>query len=307
MTPRLLITGATGFLGLPCVRHALAAGVEVHATARHRSNKLPEAVPFYPLDLLDDPNEEQIPHLFRTVRPSHLLHLSWLTTPGVYWTSPANTEWVRCSIQVLMSFGVSGGRRAILAGTCAEYDWSKNGVCREDSPLATIASTYSLSKNQIAYYAKQWGELDNHSTAWPRLFFLYGPREHPARLVPSVVNALLAGQPAECTAGTQQRDFLHVEDAAAALVQLALSDVTGPVNIGSGEAVTVKTVVETIADIVGRPDLLRLGAKPMPPTEPPLLVADVGRLRTEVKWAPRIGLRQGLEDTVVWWRGRNAG
>lgn len=146
----------------------------------------------------------------------------------------------------------------------------------------------------------------NASVAWPRLFFLYGPREHPARLVPSVTNALLAGQPAECTAGTQQRDFLHVEDAAAALVQLVLSDVTGPVNIGSGEAVSVKTVVETIADIVGRPDLLRLGAKPMPPNEPPLLVADVRRLRNEVKWAPRIGLRQGLEDTVVWWRRRNA-
>lgn len=332
MTPRLLITGATGFLGLPCVRHALAAGVEVHATARSldelmppsaksdvnkRGNFKPLSLPielmppgakYYAADIL---TSVHLARLMLYIRPTHLLHLAWITTPGEYWSSPTNRHWLGMSeelFHIFVSYLLGDPpRRAVAVGTCAEYDWVQGGTCHEfDTPIRP-ATLYGQCKNELRLRAESWfASFPNHSFAWARPFFLYGPREHPARLVPSVTNSLLAGQPAECTAGKQQRDFLHVDDAAAALVQLVLSDVTGPVNIGSGEAVSVKTVVEMIADIVGRPDLLRLGAKPMSPNEPPLLVADVGRLRNEVKWAPRFGLRQGLEDTVAWWRGRNA-
>lgn len=303
MTPRLLITGATGFLGLPCVRHARGTGIEVHAVARE-SRTLASTTAFsHVLDLFDT---ERVLVKLAEIRPTHLLHLAWIATPGVYWTSPENERWRLASRNLLNIFVELGGQRAAIAGTCAEYDWNGTGVCHEFGTPTQPATPYGAAKNSLRAWAEAFGHSAQISLAWPRLFFLYGPREHPARLVPSVTNALLARQPAECTSSTQQRDFLHVDDAAAALVQLVLSDVTGPVNIGSGEAVSVKTVVETIADIVGRPDLLRLGAKPMPPNEPPLLVADVGRLRNEVKWAPRIGLRQGLEDTVAWWRGRNA-
>jgi nucleoside-diphosphate-sugar epimerase len=279
--------------------------MEVHVTARHRPDGLPGEATFYPVDLLD-PDVMTIPRLFSSIRPTHLLHLAWVATPSVYWNSPLNADWLRASIHVLTSFGTFGGFRVVAAGTCAEYDWSQGGAFKEDAALAPNATAYGHTKSKLRYYTELWGETDNRSAAWARLFFLYGPREHPARLVPSVANTLLAGRPAETTAGTQQRDFLHVEDAADALVRLLLSDVTGPVNIGSGEPVAVRTVVETVAEIVGRPDLIRLGAKPTPANEPRQLYADVGRLRNEVGWSPRIGLRQGLADTVAWWRGNDA-
>jgi len=304
MTPRLLITGATGFLGVSGVHHARAVGVEVHAVAREGRSFASSTAFAHSLDLFDT---ERVRVKLAKIQPTHLLHLAWIATPGVYWTSPDNERWRIASRMLLSTFAELGGHRVVIAGTCAEYDWTGNGVCQEYQTPTQPTTPYGAAKNSLRVWAEDFGHSQCLSLAWPRLFFLYGPREHPARLVPSVTNALLAGQPAECTAGTQDRDFLHVDDAAAALVQLVLSDVTGPVNIGSGEAVSVKTVVETIADIVGRPDLLRLGAKPMPPNDPPLLVADVGRLRNEVKWAPRIGLRRGLEDTVAWWRERNAG
>lgn len=297
----ILITGATGFLGLPCVRHASAAGVELHAVARADRGELPPDVRFHAVDVFD---AERAGELMAAIQPTHLLHLAWVATPGVYWTSPDNPRWVGASLRLLEAFAAHGGRRAVLAGTCAEYDWTTAGRCYESDTPIWPATLYGKCKDELRRRA---GTLQaGLSLAWARLFFLYGPREHPARLVPSVANALLAGQPAETTAGDQERDFLYVEDAADALIQLLLSDVAGPVNIGSGEPVAVRSVVETIADIVGRPGLLRLGAKPMPTNEPLQLYADVARLRNEVGWRPRIGLRQGLADTVAWWRGRDA-
>jgi nucleoside-diphosphate-sugar epimerase len=245
---------------------------------------------------------ERAGELMVAIQPTHLLHLAWVATPGVYWTSPDNPRWVEASLRLIEAFAAHGGQRVAVTGTCAEYDWSAGGACHETDTPTRPATLYGTCKDELRLKAEQ----SKLSLAWARLFFLYGPREHPARLVPSVANALLAGQPAETTAGDQERDFLHVEDAADALVQLLLSDVAGPVNIGSGEPVAVRSVVETIAGIVGRPDLLRLGAKPMPSNEPLQLYADVARLRHEVGWRPRIGLRQGLADTVAWWRGRDA-
>jgi nucleoside-diphosphate-sugar epimerase len=159
-------------------------------------------------------------------------------------------------------------------------------------------STYGQCKVDLARWAEEFGRQRRISIAWARAFFLYGPGEHAERLVPSVARALFAGKVAEVSSGAQRRDFLHVDDLADALVALTGSPLTGAVNIGSGEAVEVRTVIDNIARICGRPELVRYGARSTPPGDPPLLVADVGRLRHELNWQPRIGLADGLKDTV---------
>jgi nucleoside-diphosphate-sugar epimerase len=122
-------------------------------------------------------------------------------------------------------------------------------------------------------------------------------------LVASVICSLLKKEPARCSEGNQQRDFLFIEDAAAALVALLNSDVRGPVNIASGDAVALKEIVSLIASKLNRHDLVQLGAIPDRPDGPELLVADVTRLREEVGWAPHYDLHQGVELTVDWWKG----
>jgi nucleoside-diphosphate-sugar epimerase len=134
------------------------------------------------------------------------------------------------------------------------------------------------------------------------VFFLYGPGEHPDRLVSSVARRLLAGAEAPTTEGTQVRDFMHVADVAGAFAALVDSDVTGPVNIGSGRPVTVRAVVDEVARAAGRPELVRFGALPQRAGEPPELVADVGRLRDEVRFRPRYDLGSGIKDTVNYWK-----
>jgi nucleoside-diphosphate-sugar epimerase len=297
---RVLVTGGTGFVGGPVVRAATRA-FEVHAAARGKG--FAAGVTFHSCDLLE---RTAAVRLIEDVRPTHLLHLAWIATPGMYWTAPENHRWVDASKHLLLAFARCGGQRAVLAGSCAEYDWTAAGVCREGLTPTRPHTTYGRCKLELAHWATAFGRARGIGVAWARLFFLYGPREYPARLVPSVARALLAGAPAACSSGTQQRDFLHVDDAAAALVTLLQSRLTGPVNVGSGEPVAVRTVIETVARACGRPDLVRFGERETPAGEPPLLVADVRRLRNELGWRPRTELVGGLSETVGWWRASRA-
>jgi nucleoside-diphosphate-sugar epimerase len=236
-------------------------------------------------------------------RPSHLLHLTWTTEPGSYWATPENVRWLEASLSLLRAFAVHGGERVVMAGTCAEYDWGE-GICRENVTPLRPASLYGACKNALRDVSEALASRLGLRAAWGRVFFLYGPHEHPQRLVASVIASLLRGQPALCSEGTQRRDFLHVQDVADAFVELLQSDLSGPVNLASGEAVSVRSVVEGIADQLGARHLLRLGARLLPLGEPPLVVADVARLRQELRWAPRLSLQAGLAQTVEWWRSR---
>ncbi|HYW69809.1 MAG TPA: NAD(P)-dependent oxidoreductase, partial [Pyrinomonadaceae bacterium] len=188
---------------------------------------------------------------------------------------------------------------------CAEYDWSE-GRCAEATTKLKPASLYGTCKHALRLLVESYAEQTGLSAAWARLFFLYGPHEDPQRVVASVIRALLNEQPARCTSGTQQRDLLFIEDAASALVALLDSQVRGPVNIGSGQAVAVKDVVTNIGVQLDRLELIQLGALPGSPNDPPLLVAEIERLRNEVGWQPRFDLQSGLAATIEWARRNRA-
>ncbi|MEY9531682.1 NAD-dependent epimerase/dehydratase family protein [Sinorhizobium fredii] len=113
---------------------------------------------------------------------------------------------------------------------------------------------------------------------------------------------LLNGIEMPVSEGQQVRDLLHVTDAAAAIVQLAKSDVQGPVNIGSGDARPLREIVALAAKETGRPDLVKYGARRPVTNDPPCLAASVSRLRDEVGFHPRYGLEEGIKSTVDWWR-----
>jgi nucleoside-diphosphate-sugar epimerase len=293
--PRLLVTGANGFIGRFCL--PILAGFEVHAVSRQLHSG--QGAIWHQADILE---EAQRNSLLASIRPSHLLHLAWVTTHGSYWMSTENLQWVESSLALLRAFHEHGGRRTVIAGTCAEYDW-KFGLCSEWTTPCNPRTLYGTCKNSLRNICDSFAALVGHSLAWGRVFFVYGPGEKPERLVPSVIQSLLAGAPAHCTAGTQRRDFLYVADAADAFVSLLRrDDVVGPVNIGSGEAIPIADVVNCVARQIGSPGLLRLGALPMSQDDPPLLVADSGRLAREVGWSPKFTLDGGLAATIDWWK-----
>lgn len=295
MTPgRVLVTGAAGLIGRGCVAQLAARGWQVHAVSR-RPRADGDGVAWHAADLLEPGAAARV---VDEARPTHLVHLAWETAHGAFWTSPDNLRWVAASLDLARAFAEAGGRRAVVAGTCAEYRWGDDAPLVEGSSPLEPATLYGASKHALHLVLQAYAAQAGVSLAWGRVFFLYGPGESPGRLVPSLALAMLDGRPAECSHGRQVRDFLHVDDAGRAFAALLAGDVEGPVNIASGRPASIAEVARLLGEATGRPDLLRLGARPAPAGEPAVIAADVARLRDEVGWRPRQGLDQGLRATV---------
>jgi nucleoside-diphosphate-sugar epimerase len=302
---RVLVTGATGFIGRQSLKSLCERGYTVHGLS---SRVVPptqfewEDIHWHQADLRNLPG---LSNLIETIRPTHLLHFAWNTEPGKYWTTPENLTWVQSSIEILKCFTQSGGQRVVIAGTCAEYDW-RYGFCVEGQTPLFPATLYGVSKHALQVLAQAYANQCSLSLAWGRIFFVYGPHEHPKRLVPSIVRGMLRQESVPCSHGRQIRDFLHVQDVADAFVSLLDSNVMGPVNIASGAPVSILEIASKIANSFQTDHLLRIGSLPAVANEPPLLVADIHRLREEVKWQPGFDLNTGLTQTIEWWRVQEA-
>jgi nucleoside-diphosphate-sugar epimerase len=292
---RLLITGASGFIGRHVLAH-LPPFSEVHAVSRTAPKGLcARSIAWHGVDLRD---ARAAVTLVERLRPTHLLHLAWNAEHGVFWTASDNEQWADATIRMADAFVAGGGQRFVGAGTCAEYDWTAlDGPCREDATPLDPRTPYGRAKLRAWRHIESATSGAGTTAAWGRIFLLYGPGEDDRRLVPSIADALREGRRAAVTEGTQVRDFLHVSDVARAFTTLLSADVRGAVNIGSGEPVSVRRVVETLSELAGRPDLIDFGAIPMRADDPPVLVADAAKLR-DIGWSPRISLRDGLKSVV---------
>lgn len=300
---KVLVTGARGFVGRHSLKTLLERGFEVHAIASKTLPIVNSDCTWHRANLLD---QTSIKELVSQVKPTHLLHFAWCyTIPGQYWKSEDNFLWVQASLELLRQFGEQGGKRVVMGGTCAEYDW-KYGYCSEFVTPRNPDTPYGICKKALQEIVSCYCETASLSSAWGRIFFPYGAYEYPNRLVSSVIVSLLKGEPACCSHGNQIRDFLYVQDVADAFVALLESEVTGVLNIGSGQPVAIKDVVYKIADIIGGSDLVQLGAIPSPMKEAPLLVADVTRLSNEVGWLPKFNLQMGIEQSIIWWKNSSS-
>ena len=298
---KLLITGARGFIGRHCLQLLLERkDFEIHAVSRKERKKDWLDVHWHKADLLDS---RQVPQLLAKVQPSHLLHFAWYAEPGKFWNSIENFRWVRASLSLLQAFSVYGGKRVVVAGSCSEYAW-ENGYCSEESTPLSPSTPYGICKHSLQMMMASFSEQTGMSSAWGRVFFLYGPHEHPNRLVSSVILSLLKDSPANCSHGKQIRDYLYVQDVAEAFLALLQSEVQGPLNIASGRPIAIKEVIIKIAEKLDRKDLVRLGALSASLGEPNLLVGDIGRLSEKVDWRPKYSIDQGLTKTISWWKSR---
>lgn len=296
MTRRILITGASGFLGWHCCEAFAAAGWDVIALSR--SGRAPEAVAErIKCDLLD------VDDMRRTVgktKASHLLHMAWHDGPRDRWVSPANLDWAAASIQLARTFAETVGERFILAGSCAQYDWTAGPILSEaDTPL-NPASLYGAAKVATSQLLDAAQTALGLSIVEARVFFCYGPGEPAGRLLPDLITGLRAGNPVDCTDGLQMRDYLHAGDIARAIETVAASNLTGAVNIASGEGVAVRDLIEEVARQLGRPDLPQFGKIKRAPNDPLEIYGEVKRLRG-LGFQPQFDLKSGIADTLSRW------
>jgi len=292
---RVMVTGATGFIGFHCLKLLFEKGYEVHAISP--DGVIPEAMDsiiWHKCDLL---NSEAVSEMCERICATHLMHLAWFVNID----SEENLRWVLASMHLVRAFKLNGGNRITFAGTCFEYD-ANSGVLREDCTPVSPHTVYGASKHTLHELVKSFSESEDLSFAWARIFYLYGPRENPRRLVASIINDLLTGKNAACSEGRQVRDYLHVYDVASALVAILDSEVTGALNIGSGVPISVRELATTTADLMSSEQQVDFGAIPSSSKEPLVIVANTEKLINQTGWKPRFGLIDGLEHTIEWWR-----
>lgn len=289
---RVLVTGASGFVGRHALDPLIARDFEVHAVSRSIQPRR-AGVAWHQTDLLAEGAVDLIVH---KVSPTHLLHLAWCTQHGDYWCSPENLAWIARSLDLVRAFRDAGGERAVVAGTCAEYDWA--GAADAWKGPTTL---YGATKGALRDVLIRYGAVTGLSVAWGRIYFPFGPGEQPGRVVPLAARGIVSGRRVELTSGRQVRDFLYVEDVAEAFAALVASNSAGTFEIGSGTGLTLGDLVRRLELLGGTNGLMLLGALE-DRDEPVRIVAETTRITREIGWRPRVPLDEGLRRTLDWWR-----
>lgn len=297
---KVLLTGGSGIIGRQAIPLLLENGYELHCISSKSSPRLTQHVTWHPLSLMD---RQGVTALIETLKPAYLLHFAWVTGAPQFWTSLANLDWVEASVHLVRTFALNGGERVVIAGTCAEYTWEGDYYDEILSPFVP-STLYGSSKRGLYLIVKALCEQLQVSFAWGYIFFVYGPYESMDRFVPTIIHGLLSKDKSyiPCSPGHQLRDFLHTSDVASAFVRLLNSDVSGGVNIASGQSVSLKELAQSIAKIIGGEEKLQFGAIPRPSHDPLKLIPNITRLVKEVGWRPRLQLEEGLKETIAWWK-----
>ena len=291
---KVVVTGATGFIGSHVVRELLRRGHAVAAFVRpasslHRLDGVEDQITTWSVDLADGPRVEEA---LGRIAPDAAIHLGWYAEPRAYLRDIAhNLASLEDSLRLVRLLRAGPARRLVLAGTCLE------DVAAADPAREPI---YAVAKRALHTLAMSSRGPDL-SVACAHVFSVHGPWEDRRRAVPSVALSLLDGAPVEVGAGTQVRDYVHVADVAAALVTILESDATGGVDVCTGDARPLRDVFEEIGRATGGLDLIRFGSRAPDADQDFDATGDPTVLRS-LGWRPARSFPERIGETVAWWR-----
>lgn len=284
---RVLVTGATGFIGRHLLARLRGIGCTVHAATRHPDAELPDGVRRHVAELAD---AEAAARVVSAARPDVIVHLGGLVTgtrepDAVLPTLHAN---LLASVHLLDAAHRSGARLVM------------TGSVEENAP-GPATSPYAAAKRAAAEYAGMYHRLWGVRATVLRLSMVYGPGpQEPRRLLPHVIDSALRGRAPRLSSGVRLVDWVYVDDVVDAVLKAACADAAGAVlDIASGAPVSVRATVERVLGLMGsavRPDF---GALPDRPFDAPQL-ADIAPAFEVLGWQPSVTLDDGLRRTVRW-------
>ena len=284
---RVLLTGATGLIGKYALQPLIDEGFEVFAVSS--KEQMPQiGIRWIEADLL---NFSSIGEIFETIKPQYLLHFAWDTTPGSYLESNLNFEWVVASLEMLKQFNLHGGKRAVFAGTCFEYEFKEEPL-REDGKL-NPTSTYAKCKHYLNQVATLYAETNNISFGWGRIFYVYGQGEQEKRLFPYIINSLKNDEEITISSGELIKDYIFAKDIAASFVNFLDTNVCGCVNICTGKPIKIKEIAASIAKKLKKEHLIKFEVTCS--NQPPMIVGDNSRLTDEVGYKNFYSLNSALD------------
>lgn len=284
--PKVLLTGASGFVGGAVLRRLVADGVEVVTLGRSERAPVPGIV-HHPIDLLGA-DRSALGHVVEAAACDRLIHSAWYTNHNDYLSAEINRDWLQGSTRLFEAFREAGPGRMVGLGTCIEYA-PGGGRCTEGKTPLRPDTLYGECKKALSEIL-----LAMPDALWARIFFVYGPEDRAGRLVPQLVEAATAGRPVSVRYGGLRRDYIHIDDLAAQIVALARSELTGPVNTGTGQAVRLSDIVEAATEAAGRPELADLNDR-IDEAQPLVIEADMERCRNAIGAVRSRSLVEGLK------------
>lgn len=237
---RVVLTGCSGLIGKEAIKPLEEEGFEVITVNSKNCN-------------LFDYN--QVENFFLQYKPEYLLHFAWITG-GDYLSNPINHEYVSASMNMLKVFKKNGGKRAVFAGTCFEYKF-KDTPIKEDDPLAP-ASIYAKCKVELNSLASDYCRENQILFSWGRIFYVYGDNEKKGRLTQSIIEKVTNDEVVTVKFGQLIRDYMHSKDIARAFVKVLVSNLTGDVNICTGEGISLGDLAKRIAAKYNKEQLVQV-------------------------------------------------
>lgn len=301
---KVLLTGASGFIG----RRVAAAAVrrpdwKVYALSSGRKKQSGEV--YAPGDSAcavqaDLCQPAQIDALLAEINPGIIIHLAWEVEATGFANSSTNLQWMESSLRLLRDFAAAGGRRFIFGGTCDEYRcW--NGHFSEYR-ISQKRTVYAESKAAFGAVGEKFCKHSGVDFVSAKIFSVYGENDRPFRAIPSAIRSFLARERFVCRTPDSAWDYIHVDDVANALVQIAASNYRGAVNVGTGRPHLMGDIFTRIAEKMDCRGLLSLEEGSHAST---FLVADTAILREKIGYQCTVSIDEGLERTISWWRAHN--
>jgi UDP-glucose 4-epimerase len=288
---RVLVTGAAGFIGSALCRALVRSGYEVHGTSR--ALREGAEVCWWQVDLSD---ADTITQILRKVRPSVVFHLASHVTGdrSLSTVLPTARDNLLATVNLLTAACEADGPRVVVAGSMEEVDPA--------DPTAAPGSPYSAAKTAAGTYARLFHALYGLPITCLRIFMVYGPGQRDTtKLIPYVTTALLRGEQPLLTSGTREVDWVYVDDVVAAFIAAAQApSVVGKiVDVGSGQLITIRSLVDRLTRLIGTQVEPLFGALDDRPLQV-RRVADIGRTETLIGWRPSTPLDVGLQRTIRW-------
>lgn len=266
---KVLVTGATGFIGNKVVTELLKNNHQLIATSRNgqkaESFSWFNKVKYIPLNLSRFDNSINYFNYFDC--PEVIIHLAWEGLPD-YNALFHIEENLFHHYFFLKNLIINGAKNVTVAGTCFEYGLQE-GELNEELPSMPVNS-YAIAKDSLRKFLEQLQSHTSFSFKWARLFYMYGEGQNPNSLLAQLEKGLIEGEKEfNMSEGKQLRDYLPVEKMAEYIVKVALQNkVGGIINCCSGIPISVNQLVNNFLVERGQNIKLNKGVHPYPEHEP---------------------------------------
>jgi nucleoside-diphosphate-sugar epimerase len=292
---RIFVTGASGFVGSAFAKLAASRGHEVLGLVSPKGSEPAGLVGRNGIRWLRGALGDLPWAEIEKFAPEVCVHSAWIATPGAYLESEENEKHLQWGLALAQRLKRAGVLRFVGVGTCIEYRIADAPLNETTTPVEPT-TLYARCKNELRLALEAEAMRDGSRFCWGRVFYPYGVGEHPARLASSLIQKLRAGQRVELKTPDSTKDYVYIDDLAAAMVLTIEQNVSGPINWGTGIGVSVRQIADTVASMLERPELV-VNAPQLADDPLAYVVADNGRLR-QLGWEPIYELRAGLDKLM---------